>query len=330
MPEPTLSIVMPVYNAAPYIREAVQSLLDQTYKDFELIVVDDGCTDESINIIEEFGDERIRILRNERNSGIVFSRNRGTAAAHGRYIAPFDADDIARKDKFEKQIAFLEKNPDFAMLGSWVKIIDEQGRPAGRKWKVNAPPEKIPAILLFRNYFAQSAMVIRREVLPEGYYSEGYDVVEDYKMWIDITSRYKAWNYPDYLLLYRVHSLSATNFKAQRMIERDKMIFRYIYQKLEIEPDEGQLSLLIALKNGNSFENAQRIKELHNFLELIIKRNRKLHVYDQSELARVVYNRFVKACFNQAGNPFPNIMTCISGRLFRELLRSFFRYGRLP
>ena len=316
---------MPVYNAAPYIREAVQSLLDQTYKDFELIVVDDGCTDQSISIVEKFGDDRIRVLQNEKNSGIVFSRNRGTAAAHGRYIAPFDADDIARKDKFEKQIAFLEKNPDFAMIGSWVKLIDEQGRATGKKWKVNAPPERIPAILLFRNYFAQSAMVIRREVLPEGYYSKGYDVVEDYKMWIDITRHHKAWNYPDYLLFYRLHSKSITNREEDRMHARDKMIFRYIFRDLGIEPDEPAMSMLLKIKEGGALSDKHLIKDLQSFLTHIISQNTKLGVYNHKDLVMAVYNRYIKASYDSViskpGNLKSVLTTGLHATAFQALVQ---------
>jgi glycosyltransferase involved in cell wall biosynthesis len=328
MPIPTLSIIMPVFNAETYIRESLESLLHQTFTDFELIIIDDGCTDNSMEIIREMMEPRIRVLTNDANRGIVYSRNRGIENVKGRYIAPFDSDDIARHDKFEKQIAFLEKNRDYGMIGSWCVLIDDHGKPTGKKWKVNEPPERIPAILLFRNYFAQSAMVIRKELIPEGGYSTGYDVVEDYKMWIDITSRHKAWNYPDYLLYYRVHSKSITNREEQKMSARDVMIFNYLYKKLQIEPDEKMLSMLIALKNGHVFENAQSLKELQAFLLLIIDRNRKTGLYDEKELIRVVHNRYLKACATAIRFRFSNIGACISSELHRLALQSFLWFGR--
>lgn len=293
---PTLSIIMPVFNTEPFIKEAVGSLVNQTFSDFELIIVNDGCTDRSIEIVKEFKDPRIRILTNEVNSGIVFSRNRGTKAALGKYIAPFDADDIARKDKFEKQIRFLEKHPKFGMIGSWAELIGENGEPLKKKWKINAPPERIPAILLFRNYFVQSAMVIRREVMPEGNYSSGYDVVEDYKMWVEITRKYKSWNYPDYLVKYRIHSKSITNLEVQKMAERDSRIFDYAYKALDLTLTAKQKTLLLSLKNAYKLNSAGEIRELENFLLYILEKNMELKSFNHNELVKVAFNRYLKAC----------------------------------
>jgi glycosyltransferase involved in cell wall biosynthesis len=293
---PTLSIIMPVFNAEPFIKEAVGSLLSQTFTDFELIIVNDGCTDRSIEIVREFNDPRIRILTNEVNSGIVFSRNRGTTAAIGKYIAPFDADDVARNDKFEKQIRFLENHPEYGMIGSWALLIDETGKTMKQRWKVNAPPERIPSILLFRNYFVQSAMLIRREALPEGNYSPGYDVVEDYKMWIDISRKYKTWNYPDYLVKYRIHPKSITNLEIQKMEDRDTRIFDYAYKSLDITLDTKQKRFLLSIKNSHTLTNADQIKELEDLLLYILHKNMQLKTFNHKELVKVAFNRYLKAC----------------------------------
>jgi glycosyltransferase involved in cell wall biosynthesis len=320
-PNPTLSIIMPVFNAGQFIKESVQSLVNQSFADFELIIVDDGCTDQSMEIVSDFSDRRIKILANDQNRGIVFSRNRGIEAASGRYIAPFDSDDIAKHDKFEKQIGFLEKNPGFGMIGSWVTLIDEQGKPTGDKWKVNAPPERIPALLLFRNYFAQSSMVIRREVILDGNYTIGYDVVEDYKMWIDITRQHKAWNYPDYLLYYRIHSKSITSREQEKMDGRDTMIFEYVYSKLDIDLTSKQKALLSALKNNRPFKGSGHFKELEEFLLHLLAQNTRLRVYDQKELMKVIYNRFLKACYKADQSGFSKINTFVASALHKQYIR---------
>src|SRR6056297_709312 len=138
--KPFISIVMPVYNAQDYVESAIRSLLRQTYKNFEPLVVDDASTDNSLKIIEGIRDPRIRILKNKENRGIVYSRNRGLEAMRGDYFAPFDADDIARHDKLEKQLSFLEAHPDYGMVGAWARLIDENGRTLKQRWKLNAPP----------------------------------------------------------------------------------------------------------------------------------------------------------------------------------------------
>ena len=105
---PRLSIVMPFYNTENFIKETIESLLNQTFKDFELIVVDDGSTDKSPEIISSFKDPRIKLIQNEQRKGIVYSRNKGLSEANGEFYAPFDSDDIALPHKFERQIQFLQ------------------------------------------------------------------------------------------------------------------------------------------------------------------------------------------------------------------------------
>jgi glycosyltransferase involved in cell wall biosynthesis len=297
MSSPTLSIVMPVYNAAAYIREAVASILNQTFTDFELIIINDGSTDDSMEVLNGFKDSRISILDNEKNSGIVFSRNKGIDAAKGKFIAPFDSDDIALPEKFEKQISFLHKNPDFGMIGSWAWLIDKHGKKLKEKWKVNAPAERIPAILLFRNYFVQSSMVIRSEVIPSGKYSKGFDVVEDYKMWFDITRNHKSWNFPDYLVKYRIHKKGASQSDQHQYDLRDMMMFDYIYGILGITLNPVQKKLLVNLKKGKPFESPDHLRLLEQFMIQIIETNKQLRTYNFQELIKAIYNRFLKACF---------------------------------
>ena len=211
------------------------------------------------------------------------------------------------------------------MIGSWVILIDDHGKPTGRKWKVDAPPERIPALLLFRNYFAQSSMLLRKEVIPEGNYTIGYDVVEDYKMWIDITNRYKAWNYPDYLLNYRVHSKSITSREQEKMDGRDAMIFDYVYSKLDIDLTTKQKALLSALKNNRPLNGLTNLKALEEFLLYILAQNDSLGVYDQRELLKVIYNRFLKACYTSKHNGFSKINIFFTSALHKE----YFRHLRL-
>jgi glycosyltransferase involved in cell wall biosynthesis len=298
---PTLSIIMPAYNAENHIYEAVESILAQSYSDFELVVINDGSTDRTAEIINYFNDDRISLLNNDSNRGIVFSRNRGILHARGRYIAPFDADDIARRDKFDKQISFLEANPEYGLIGSWAQIIDAQGKRKNNKWKVNASAERIPAIMLFRNYFVHSAVVLRREAIPVDGYAEGFDTVEDYRMWASVVRSWKIWNYPDYLVKYRLHNLSITQSKSARLPEKDKMVFRFLYEPLQIDMDEHRLSLLQTIKSDSPIKEEQTLKDIEAFLLLLIKQNNELGLYDSKQLRKVVLNRWLKTCQKARG-----------------------------
>lgn len=297
MTTPTLSIIMPVYNAEAYLREALESILAQSFTDFELIIVEDGSTDNSRDVINSFTDNRIRVLYNDGNQGIVYTRNRGIAAARGRYIAPFDADDIAHPEKFAKQIRFLEENPEYGLLGTWAKLIGQNGKPLREKWKVNAPPERIPSILLFRNYFVQSSVVIRREAIPAGGYEKGFDAVEDYRMWTEIATKWKVWNYPEYLVKYRIHEQGISIREANNITGMDDQISRYAFGKLEINLDKRQLQLIQLLRKRDGIPDEKTLKELEDLLLLIMIHNRKNKAFNPRELKKTIIDRWTKACY---------------------------------
>jgi glycosyltransferase involved in cell wall biosynthesis len=297
MKPPDLSIIMPVYNTVSYLGESVESVLSQSFTDFELIIIDDASTDGSAELLNNFRDDRIKILTNTQNKGIVFSRNRGLNEAQGNFIAQFDSDDVARPDKFEKQIDFLKRNPDFGMVGSWVRMIDSEGKLIKQKWRLPAKPHLIPAIMLFRNYFVQSTIVARHGAIPEGGYKTGYDVVEDYKMWIEIANKYKVWNLPEYLVNYRVHGSSATNSDSTRLNKQHHLIFADLFRDLNIDLDEQNFRIHLIIKQSDPIMNIETLCQIEDHLKLIILKNNETRQYNEKALAKVVSNRWLKCCY---------------------------------
>jgi glycosyltransferase involved in cell wall biosynthesis len=304
MKPPEISIVMPVFNAANFLEATLRSLLSQTFQDFELIIVDDGSTDKSREIIQSYSDDRIKLLTNDHNLGIVASRNKGCAAMTGRYYAPFDADDVAHPAKFQKQFDFLEQNPHIAMTGCRVKKIDEQGQPAGKPWRLKAKPEKIPAIMLFRNYFVHSSLLIRRTAIPEGFYKNGFDVVEDYLMCAQIAFKHSVCIYPEYLLNYRISQQSAMRKDNHRMIMQDKKIYRWLYSLLQIELSETELNCLLALKGRRRSMNNEMLSTLEMLLGKMIKQNQKIRLVENHHLSATIKNRWIKSGFLTKNNVF--------------------------
>jgi len=297
MKNPELSIVLPVYNAEKFVFQAIQSLLNQTFKDFELIVVDDCSTDRSLEIVKKIADDRIKILTNAENKGIVFSRNRGLKAIRGTFYAPFDADDIALPHKFLKQIDFLKKNPDYSMIGSFATLIDGAGKPTGKKWRLPASAARIPSILLFRNYFVHSSLVIRKSAMPPEGYAEGFDRVEDYLLAINISSKYKTFNLPEYLVKYRVHPQNSTSDYQKKVLPQDAMVYRYLLSQLEIELTSQRLAILCTIKDKLANQPKPSMKEVQDFLLLFLSQNQKLRIYDQEQLHKEVMNRWIKYFF---------------------------------
>ncbi len=313
---PQISIVMPVFNREKYIKYSVESILNQTFKDFEFIIVNDGSKDKTLSIIKSYNDKRIKILNNETNKGIVFSRNRGLKAAQGKYIGMFDSDDIAMPEKFKIQYDFLENNPKIAMVGSWVKWIDRNGNTLKKRWKLTQSDKKIPAIMLFRNYFIQSTVLIRKEAIPEGFYSPGFDIVEDSKMWFDVSLKHNVANIHKYLVLYRVHSENISDM-GEKHLENSKKLFRYIFSKLEINPTEEELKIHYIIKNSDKIKNKADLNKIENWLLKIYRQNLKKKIYNKKILRKVIFNRWIKVCYKSRKIPFKMLKKLLTSKLSR-------------
>jgi len=210
---------MAVYNAEKCLVEAIESVLNQTFKDFELIIINDASTDNSLNILKEYAsrDPRIVLLNNEKNLGISGTRNKGIKISKGKYIAIQDSDDVSLKDRFSKQVDFLEKNPSVGVVGSYIQIINEKNEPLSIR-KYPSQDEKLRKSIFFCSPVAQPSSMIRSEVfIKVGLYDKRYPPVEDLDLWFRMGSVYKFANIPEILLNYRYYPNSETTTKLKRM-----------------------------------------------------------------------------------------------------------------
>jgi glycosyltransferase involved in cell wall biosynthesis len=209
---PAISVVMAVYNSAAVVAEAVESVLNQTCRNFEFIIIDDGSTDPSGEILRKYAqrDSRIRFYAQE-NCGLIASLNRACRLAQGRYIARMDADDISLPRRFEKQFAFLEEHPEIGVLGTWIQDIDVNGAPI-IEWPVPADPVVVRWFLFFGNCIAHPSVMMRRDLLERlGYYRQDAIHVEDYDLWIRAVEVTRLANLPEILVQYRVSAGSISN-----------------------------------------------------------------------------------------------------------------------
>lgn len=222
MSEETLSVsvVMPVYNAEPFLAQAIEGILNQTFPEFEFIIVDDASTDNSLKIIEEYAekDKRILLLKNEKNLGIAETRTVGTKIANGKYIAVSDADDISMPIRFERQYNYLETHTDCGVVGGFVELFDSlTGKVLGIRKYCEDDLDLRRRIFLY-SPIAQPVCMIRKEVFDNlGYYDPKYPPVEDLDLWFRLGTRYKFSNIQEILLKYRVHANSATISKLDKM-----------------------------------------------------------------------------------------------------------------
>jgi glycosyltransferase involved in cell wall biosynthesis len=211
---------MPVYNARRYLRPAVESILAQTFGDFELIAVDDGSKDDSAAILREYGakDQRVQVISRP-NTGIVGALNDGLAAARGEFIARMDSDDISTPERFEKQVAFLREHPDHVLVGSQVMLIDPSGATLCPKQDTEYTHEAIDAALLAGRWpLVHPTIMVRREAMERvGRYRAKYQWLEDLDLFLRLAEIGRLASLNDVLLQYRLHTASvcATRDKDQ-------------------------------------------------------------------------------------------------------------------
>ncbi len=326
MKTPLLSIVMPVYNGEYYLQEAIDSLLGQTFIDFELIIVDDGSTDKTKDILENLNDRRVQTIINKKNEGIVQSRNRGLAVARGKYYAPFDADDVAHPKKFEIQITFLEKHPEFSMIGSYALNMNAAGEVLPTSVRLPADPDSIPAILLFRNYFIQSSIVTRRDCLPASGYQQGFEIGEDWLMWIELSKKGKLWNLPEYLVFKRTHSNNAGSSDSQKLMSFDKKVYQKIFTDLAFPLDENQIRVLTDFKTRPIHYQSDDFQVIQSILVKIQQySNEKCPLIQQPGFNIAVTNRWVKLIHHSDAPLLQKIKWMVRSPFFKTLLHHPFR-----
>jgi glycosyltransferase involved in cell wall biosynthesis len=200
---PLVSVVMSVYNGERHVREAIESILNQTFRDFEFIIVNDGSADRTRKILESCKDGRVVLIHQE-NQGLTKALNKGISLARGKYIARQDADDVSKPERLAKQAAFMEENQAAGLVSSWFEFIDERGN----KTRIGQTPTDNAVIkerLIKINQFCHGAAMIRKEAVDTvGAYREFFKYAQDHDLWLRIAEKYEVWNLPEPLYSYRV------------------------------------------------------------------------------------------------------------------------------
>lgn len=200
---PMISVIMSVYNEQVFIEEAVKSILDQTEHDFELIIVDDCSTDDTVKIIEGLSDERVVLVRNEENAGLTKNLNKALEMTRGRLIARMDGDDISMPDRFSKQTEFLNKHPDIMLISCNTVTFGKQRLVSD----IAGSPEELKCTMLLRPVLAHPGFMFRRELYDKyGFkYDEHFRSAQDYDFAARVTRQFKIAVTPEVLLQYRAH-----------------------------------------------------------------------------------------------------------------------------
>jgi len=255
---PLVSVIMPVFNSASYLRLAIDSILNQTYENIELLIIDDCSTDNSVEIVNSFKSPKIRFFKNEKNIGVSATRNKMIDLSNGKYIALMDSDDISPKYRIEKQVDFLEKNIQYGLIGGHYERFSDNG--IFKKYKVHKHSliqEENQVKLNFLGSIAAPTVMFRASVVKINnlYFDVNLKIAEDYDMWRKIGLFTKVINIDQVLIYYRKHSNNAMNKKE----------LAYIHTVIAIRKSFDNLGI----STFNIFNENQKIKDINSFFELI-------------------------------------------------------------
>jgi len=278
-----ISVVLPVYNVAPYIEEAINSILNQTIQDFEIIVIDDCSSDSTLTIVKDFVDERIIIIEKEENKGLIDSLNLGFKLARGKYIARMDGDDVNVLDRFEKQLQILENNTHIKACGCWLQEFGFSNNII----KHMQNHDEIVARLLVSCPMSLGAVMMDKEWALNFEFDETKVHVEDYDFWSRSSWNGKLYNIQEVLYFYRVHKSQVSSIHNNSQKLGDVHIKIYLLKKLDYNASKYKDSLLEKMLYLKEHFTVEEFSLYLIFLKDIISLNKKHKVFDKSELKKV-------------------------------------------
>jgi glycosyltransferase involved in cell wall biosynthesis len=313
---PRVSVVIPVYNREPYVGQAIASVLAQTFGDFELLVIDDGSTDGTRDVVRAFGDPRIRLLCHASNRGIARARNAGVDAARGEYLAFLDSDDVALPERLAEQVDFLDHHPDHAAVGAWIDWMDDRGRPTGRVKRRPPRPDDVSALRLFRQGIENTASVARTAALRQYRHDERFEVSEDFDLWARIAADRPIANLPKVLVLRRAHAQQTSKGRDEQTRLYRQAIYARQLAALGIAFEEEDLRrhhLLRRMRKSGFTPDGAYVDWAEAWLRGLQAANARAHRYPEPALSRLLGGLWGKVCWNAA----PALGSATAWRRFR-------------
>ena len=288
---PKITVFMAAYNSENYISDSIKSILDQSFSDFELLIINDGSTDLTVDIIEKFNDPRIRLVHNDKNRGLTYTRNVALTEALGEYIAILDSDDIAIKNRLELQYNFFQQHPEYALCGGHGIYINQLAQPADNSdLTVPTGAEKIKMTLFFENTFVNSSVMFKTSIYQELNGYQEYAPAEDYELSIRIAEKYPVWNLDKILVKYRKHENNISTLENETAKLKLKAIKRMQISSLGISDSQnlGDILFSILIWDYKSYQ----FSDYHRLFSQIKSANRKLGKYPIKEFERILFEKW--------------------------------------
>lgn len=294
MKSPFVSVLMPVYNGSTFLEESLASILNQTYKNFEFIIIDDGSTDGTYQILKRYTktDQRIKIISHKKNRGIVFSLNQGLELAKGKYILRMDADDIAYPNRFVEQINFMETHPGYGVCGTWIKVINDNPY----IWMPPTSSDDIKTSLFFESVIAHPSACIRTKALKSLKYEQEYTYVEDYRLWINIATKWELANLPIPLLGYRSHPNQTSNVQSQLQNKNLLKLKTTLLKTLCPQVQKGDFDLHARAMGWPVVTSVSDLYVLRDWYQALLQQNQVSNLYPLSKFSYKIAEKWVGIC----------------------------------
>lgn len=293
---PLVTILMPVYNGEKYLREAINSILNQTFTDFEFLIINDGSQDNTENIILSYNDTRIRYIKNEENIKLIETLNKGIDLAKGKYIARMDADDISEPNRLELQVEYMEANEKVAVCGSWFTSFGNKNG----ETKYASQHDDIMFNMLYQCHICHPSVIMRTSILRINklFYNKDFLHAEDYELFTRIGLKYKLHNLPHSLLNYRVHENSITKSNQETQYSNSIIVKQHLFKKIgiDISCEDIETFSLLLYQNYKSLKG--NITAIKNILELLIEKNQESCFFDNSFLKSKFSFFWFHLCYN--------------------------------
>jgi glycosyltransferase involved in cell wall biosynthesis len=299
MTSPAISVVMAVYNGERFVQRAIDSVLKQTFPDFELIIVNDGSIDGTSDILAKASleDGRIKVLENESNSGLIETRNKSIEYAKGKYIAVLDSDDECAPNRLEVQYNFMEMHPDVGLCGA--RFVKKFANGSEGMWDFPELDSAIRRRMFWGVGHLNSSVIMRRQVLMDHHirYHPSFPVSEDFKLFFDIGKYAKMHNLRDVLGTYHFHDEQQTAVKKELIGICSAKIAHEHFELLGINLDQYNRELITKFYNFNFPFKGLELRDLSLLLSQFIHVNRSALIIPDLRIEQDIQNRFFEACY---------------------------------
>lgn len=297
MDTPLVSVIMSVYNGEKYLSEAISSILDQSFSDFEFIIINDGSTDASEKIIQSFADLRIVYLPNPENKGLIFSLNRGLSVARGKFIARMDADDISHPDRLSEQTSYLQSHTNVVVLGTHHAEIQNKKIKVVGAGEFNS--DYLKSILLFNPCFSHPTVMMRNIFGSSSLqYNAGFLHAEDYRLWTELSAQGDFYILNKALLRYRLHASQISSKHRQQQKNINSTIRKDYLNKLGFTFTDNELSIHNRIADHEFVTSFEFLLQVENWLNELNVQNKRTRALDSASFQNAIQKYWIDTCGN--------------------------------